>query len=109
MEHKEIIQFKHMGKNTPSIVIGDITGIQPSKEEHHHMDRDNVVSKSWCFFIMAGCHMFTIPCDSREHQQELIKKVLDDSSRDVKETAEFVLKRFKRLKSDEAYKPSRIL
>jgi HEAT repeat protein len=41
--------------------------------------------------------------------EELIKKVLDDSSRDVKETAEFVLKRFKRLKSDEAYKPSRIL
>ena len=39
----------------------------------------------------------------------LIKKALDDSSRDVRETAEFVLKRFNRLKSDEVYKPSRIL
>lgn len=41
--------------------------------------------------------------------EDLIKKALDDSSSDVRETAEFVLKRFKRLKSDEAYKPSHIL
>ena len=41
--------------------------------------------------------------------EDLIKKALNDSSRDVRETAEFVLKRFNRLKKDEAYKPSRIL
>ena len=38
-----------------------------------------------------------------------IKKALDDPSKDVRETARFVIKRLERLKNDEEYKPSSIL
>lgn len=41
--------------------------------------------------------------------EELIKKTLDDPSADVRETAEFVLKRFDRLKNQGDYKPCNIL
>ncbi len=41
--------------------------------------------------------------------ENLIKKAVDDPSIDVRETAEFVLKRFKRLKNHGDYKPSNIL
>ncbi|MEK6831678.1 MAG: HEAT repeat domain-containing protein [Thermoproteota archaeon] len=41
--------------------------------------------------------------------ESLIQKALDDPSSDVRETAEFVLKRFERLKHDGDYKPSDIL
>jgi len=41
--------------------------------------------------------------------EELIKKTLDDPSIDVRETAEFVLKRFHRLKNHGEYKPHNIL
>lgn len=41
--------------------------------------------------------------------EELIKKALMDSSIDVRETAEFVLKRFYRLKNHGEYKPCNIL
>ena len=41
--------------------------------------------------------------------EELIKKALEDPSIDVKETAEFVLKRFSRLKNCGEYKPCNIL
>lgn len=42
--------------------------------------------------------------------EPLIRKALDDPSPDVRETAEFVLKRFERIKNhDVVYKPSAIL
>jgi HEAT repeat protein len=42
--------------------------------------------------------------------ESLIRKALDDPSHDVRETAEFVLKRFERLKNHHVvYKPSTIL
>lgn len=42
--------------------------------------------------------------------EPLIRKALDDPSHDVRETAQFVLKRFERIKnSDVVYKPSAIL
>lgn len=42
--------------------------------------------------------------------EPLIRKALDDPSHDVRETADFVLKRFKRLKNhNTVYKPSAIL
>lgn len=41
--------------------------------------------------------------------EDLIKKAANDSNPDVKETAHFVLKRFKRLKDHGNYKPSSIL
>jgi len=41
--------------------------------------------------------------------ESLIKKALDDSSVDVRETAKFVLKRFDRLKNQGEYKPYNIL
>ena len=41
--------------------------------------------------------------------EDLIKKALDDPSNDVKETAEFVLKRFQRLSKQGKYYPSNIL
>ena len=41
--------------------------------------------------------------------EEQIKKMVDDSSIDVRETAEFVLKRFERLKNCGKYKPCNIL
>ena len=41
--------------------------------------------------------------------EDQIKKALDDPSQDVKETAEFVLKRFNRLRNSPDYKPSAIL
>jgi HEAT repeat protein len=41
--------------------------------------------------------------------ESLIRKALDDPSSDVRETAEFVLKRFERLKNTGVYKPSDIL
>ncbi len=42
--------------------------------------------------------------------ESLIRKALDDPSHDVRETAEFVLKRFERLKNHNVvYKPSAIL
>ena len=40
--------------------------------------------------------------------EELIKKALDDPSIDVRQTAEFVLKRFQRLKDQGKYIPSNI-
>lgn len=41
--------------------------------------------------------------------ENLIKKALNDTSHDVRETAEFVLKRFNRLKNSGEYKPFNIL
>ncbi|MCV0400780.1 MAG: HEAT repeat domain-containing protein [Nitrosopumilus sp.] len=41
--------------------------------------------------------------------EDLIKKTLNDPSIDVRETAEFVLKRFDRLKNQGEYKPYNIL
>ena len=41
--------------------------------------------------------------------EDSIKKASDDPSRDVKETVEFVLKRFERLKNQGEYKPYNIL
>ncbi|MGI0057444.1 MAG: HEAT repeat domain-containing protein [Nitrosarchaeum sp.] len=41
--------------------------------------------------------------------ESLIKKALDDTSSDVRETAAFVLKRFERLKNYGEYRPSDIL
>jgi hypothetical protein len=41
--------------------------------------------------------------------EDQIKKTLDDPSQDVKETAEFVLKRFNRLRNSPDYTPSAIL
>ena len=41
--------------------------------------------------------------------EDLIKKALDDPSIDVQETANFVLKRFARLRNQGEYKPSAIL
>jgi len=41
--------------------------------------------------------------------EDTIKKALDDQSLDVRETAEFVLKRFARLKNQGEYKPYAIL
>lgn len=41
--------------------------------------------------------------------EPLIRKALDDPSVDVRETAEFVLKRFARLKDQGEYKPYSIL
>ena len=41
--------------------------------------------------------------------EDLIKKALEDPSPDVRETAEFVLKRFKRLRNLGQYVPSPIL
>jgi len=41
--------------------------------------------------------------------EDMIKKALDDQSADVRETAEFVLKRFARLKNQGEYKPYNIL
>ncbi len=41
--------------------------------------------------------------------EDTIKKALDDQSADVRQTAEFVLKRFARLKNQGEYKPYNIL
>lgn len=41
--------------------------------------------------------------------EDIIKKSIDDPSRDVKETALFVFKRFRRLKNKGEYQPSKIL
>lgn len=41
--------------------------------------------------------------------EDLIKKATTDSSKDVRETAEFILKRFSRMKNEGEYKPSDIL
>ena len=41
--------------------------------------------------------------------EDIIKKTLDDPNPDVRETAQFVLKRFERLKDTSEYSPSSIL
>ena len=41
--------------------------------------------------------------------EDLIKKATEDPSKDVRETAEFILKRFSRMKTEGEYKPSNIL
>jgi hypothetical protein len=41
--------------------------------------------------------------------EDLIKKATKDTSKDVRETAEFILKRFSRMKNETEYKPRDIL
>ena len=41
--------------------------------------------------------------------EDLIKKATKDPSKDVRETAEFILKRFSRMKNESKYKSSDIL
>ena len=95
-------------------------------------DNNGVVKHEACFQIAARNmrHKISVLVDAALHDpsvltkheaiealglmrafeaEELIKKTLNDQSIDVKETAEFVLKRFDRLKDQGEYKPYEIL